>query len=107
MSEGENNIITAGRPTQELAILGLSRCAADCARIAQRNEVCHYHVRLRACLPSMLLTRRGRTGIGRKGEVIEDGMCTQRMRGRAREKERQRESKREGIRERQNTRTDI
>ena len=41
-----------------------------------------------------------------KGEGIEDGMCTQRMRVGAREKEREREQE-EGTRERHNTRTDI
>ena len=43
----------------------------------------------------------------KKGEGIENGICTQRMRGRAREKDRERKSKREGTGERQNTSTDI
>ena len=42
-----------------------------------------------------------------KGEGIEYGMCTQRMKGRARDKEREREQERRNNRERQNTRTDI
>ena len=81
VSEGENNIIIAGRPTQELAIacghgfehekprvgvviqfttwacgagdstVAMACLYADCARIAQRNEVCHYHVRLKIMIP--------------------------------------------------------
>ena len=40
----------------------------------------------------------------KKGEGIENGICTQRMRGRAREKDGERKSKREGTGERKSKR---